>query len=155
MHDQVEFSATERLAASFRGNATMLGARKVAELAGAVVSACRLNTGTKATSALCTILINELLKLADGIQEAIPESLAISNTDIDPLQLAETLTQLETFLEYGNIEANRLAREKSGLLLAAFGKSAKVFLARIEAFDYENAVTELRQFRIRLNDHAG
>jgi len=155
MHARGEFSAIELLAGSFRGNAIMLGARKVAEAAGAAVSACRLKTGTEATSGLCSMLVDELLRLADAIQNALPESVVIANTAIDRAQLADTLTQLETFLEYGNIEANHLAKKNAGLLVATFGKKAEGFLARIEAFDYENAAAELRQMRCRLNGGAG
>jgi two-component system, sensor histidine kinase and response regulator len=145
------FSEIERLTTSLRGNAAMLGAVKIAEAAGEVVSACHRGTATETTRTLCTVLIEELLRLADAIRGAIHESVAIAGPETEPEQLANVLTQLEALLEHGNIRANHLARNSAGLLQAAFGKSAKVFLAKIEAFEYESAVTELRQIRARLN----
>ncbi len=59
---------------------------------------------------------------------------------------AAVLAGLVELLDEGNIEANFLARSEARLLHAALGKSAGGLLARIEAFDHQNAATELREF---------
>jgi len=155
MRDGVEYSAIEQLACSLRGNATMLGALKVAESADAVVSACRRGAETDAISILCTAFIDDLFRLADAIPEVVSKPVACTNAEIDPVELADVLEKLEMLLEHGNIEANHLARDHAGLLQAIFGKQTKVFLSQIDAFDYDSAITELRQTRTHMNAGAG
>lgn len=155
MQARAEFSAIGQLAGSLRGNASMLGFLKLAEAADAVVSACRADAGTEASSILCGRLIDDLLRLSDALQEALSAPLTSTNPDIDPGQVADLLAQLETFLEHGNIKANHLASDQTGLLLTVFGKSAKALLARIEAFEYESALAELHQIRSRLSKPDG
>jgi CheY-like chemotaxis protein len=150
-----QFSAIEMLVGSLHGNARMLGALKVSEAAGEVVSACRLKAGADANTALCTILLDILTHFAETIRGTLPLPAAIANPAIDPAQLADVLTQLEAHLERGNVKANDLVREKFGLLQAAFGPSAKALQNRIEAYDFETAIAELRQLQGRLNGGAG
>jgi hypothetical protein len=56
------------------------------------------------------------------------------------------LTRLAELLDEGNLEASYLAWNEFGLLQAALGDSARELLARIEAFDYDKAASQLRQF---------
>lgn len=130
-------------------NASMLGAQKVAAAAENIISTSRSGNEMEMNRS-CSTLIDELLLLIDGIRCVFPHCAVSANSGIDQEELADMLTQFEIFLERGNINANRLAREKAGLLQTAFGQRAKVFLDRIESFDYDNAVVELRHFRIKL-----
>lgn len=155
MRDKAEFSAIELLASTLHGNAIMLGALKIAESADSVALACRSDTSTEKINSFCGILINDLQHFANAIQESATGPAASASSGINLRQLADVLTRLETLLEHGNIEANHLAIDQAGLLLTVFGKSAKVLIGRIEAFDYESAITELRQIRTHLKAGAG
>lgn len=151
MRDRAEFSAIEQLASTLHGNAIMLGALKIAESAKSVVSAYRSDSGAEAINSFCSALIDDLLHFVNAIQISVAVPEASASSEIDLRQSADVLARLETFLEHGNIEANHLVSDQAGLLLAIFGKSAKGLISRIEAFDYERAITELRQIRTHQN----
>lgn len=155
MRDKADFSAIEPLASTLHGNAIMLGALRIAESADSMALACRSDTSTARINSFCGVLINDLLHFAIAIQESATVPAASASSGIDLRQLGDVLTRLETLLEHGNIEANHLAIDQAGLLLSVFGKSAKVLIGRIEAFDYERAITELRQIRTHLRAGTG
>ncbi|NJM11267.1 MAG: hypothetical protein HC889_04700 [Synechococcaceae cyanobacterium SM1_2_3] len=64
---------------------------------------------------------------------------------MDISRLAGVLMRLQTLLETGDMAANELARTEDSLLCAALGFTGDVLLRQIAAFDYEAALTTLRQ----------
>jgi hypothetical protein len=64
---------------------------------------------------------------------------------VAPLRFAEILAQLEEYLKQGDMAASYLARDEAGLLRTVLGEAVNPLLARIEAFDYENAAAELHE----------
>ena len=146
-----ELSTIESIAHSLRGSAGMLGATSVSEAAGAVLAACRGDDGTEQIGRLCTTLADELSSLVGGIRQATTELAEEAEAEVVSTRFAEVLAHLENLLEQGDMAASYLAKEQAGLLRAALGEAAKPLLARIEAFEYENAAAELRELRSQVH----
>jgi two-component system sensor histidine kinase/response regulator len=144
-----EFDAIEPIAHSLRGSAAMLGAIKVSEIAGALLAACRNGAANDAIAPLCAVLAAEMSRLVDGIREAVVPPGEVAPVEVDARRLADVLGRLAALLEQGDMAASYLVRDELGLLHAALGDAAQSLLARIEAFDYENAAAELHELRSR------
>ncbi|MCX7166873.1 MAG: PAS domain S-box protein [Rhodocyclales bacterium] len=144
-----ELTTIESIAHSLRGSAGMLGATTVSDAAGAVLAACRGEGGTEQIGPLCTVLADELASLVGGIRQATVEIAEAVEVEVVSTHLTEVLTRLENLLDQGDMAASYLAKDQAGLLLAALGEAARPLLARIEAFEYENAAAELRELRSR------
>ncbi|MCC7310345.1 MAG: PAS domain S-box protein [Sulfuritalea sp.] len=142
-----ELAAIEPIVHSLRGAAGMLGAVAVSEAAGDVLLALRGSAGTSAIGPLCTRLAEDLTNLISGIRRAATEPVEVAKAGVVTTQLAEVLARLETYLTEGDMAASYLARDEAGLLRTIFGDAATQLLARIEAFDYENAAAELQELR--------
>ncbi|MFI4980195.1 MAG: response regulator, partial [Nevskiales bacterium] len=150
MLDAGDLVAIEPVVHSLKGSAGMLGALKVADAASAVMAALR--SGADETGPLCAVLVEELSVLVEAVRDAVGEPAQVAELDageVDATRLAQVLEQLAHLLEQGDMTASYLAREEAGLLRAAFGKAARSLLARIESFDYEHALAELREFQRR------
>ena len=144
-----ELAAIESIAHSLKGSAGMLGARNVSEAAGAVLSALHGDAGNGEISELCAVLTEALSGLIDGIRQATVGLAEVAGAEVDATRFAEVLTRLENLLEQGDMAATDLAKDEAGLLRAALGQAARSLLARIEAFDYENAAAELKALKSR------
>ena len=142
-----ELVAIEPIAHALKGSAGMLGALTVSTAAGAVSAALRNDPGAKQNDRLCADLAQELDILIGGIREAATGLVEVTDAEVNTAHLAEVLARLEEFLEQGDMAANYLARDETGLLRAALGQEAGPLLAFIESFDYETAVARLRELR--------
>ncbi|MBK7766948.1 MAG: PAS domain S-box protein [Sulfuritalea sp.] len=152
-----DLAAIRSIAHSVKGSAGMVGARDVSGSASPVLSALDSGAGPGEVGPLCSVLAEKLSGLVDKIRQATAEieaSAAIeasarivapASARADSPRAAAVLARLADLLDEGNMEANFLARNEAGLLHAALGKSATSLLARIEAFDHENAATEVRE----------
>jgi PAS domain S-box-containing protein len=154
-----EFVTLKPIVHSLKGTASMLGAIDVTASAEALHSALDGDAGKEVLRPLCTILSENLFSLANKIRQASAENIDPARAEnIDPAR-AETeerclavLSRLVGLLEQSNLEANYLAWEEFKLLQATLGESAKELLAHIESFDYDEALTQLRQFLARSRD---
>ena len=149
-----EFAAIGPVAHSLRGSASMLGALEVSEAASAVLSALRTDDSSEAEkdeiSGLCAILSEKLSSLIAGIRHAAEaEGGDLAGAKADKTRFAEVLGRLENLLEQGDMAASLLAKDETALLHAALGEAAKLLLSRIDAFDYESAAAQLREFRVQ------
>ncbi len=133
------------IAYSLKGTASMLGASDVTTSAEALISALDGGAGTEVLGSLCTSLTDDLSSLVNKIRLATAGNIDPTRAGADSRCLA-VLTRLAVLLDEGNLEASYLAWNEFGLLQAALGDSARELLARIEAFDYDNAASQLRQF---------
>ncbi|MBN8450339.1 MAG: PAS domain S-box protein [Candidatus Accumulibacter sp.] len=133
------------IAYSLKGTASMLGASDVTTSVEALISALDGGAGTEVLGSLCTSLTDDLSSLVNKIRLATAGNIDPARAGADSRCLA-VLTRLAELLDEGNLEASYLAWNEFGLLQAALGDSARELLARIEAFDYDNAASELRQF---------
>ncbi|MCK9387391.1 MAG: PAS domain S-box protein [Sulfuritalea sp.] len=140
-----ELAAIEPVAHGLKGSAGMLGAFNLSKAAGAVSSALSNGAETNEVDRLCAVLIEELSGLVGGIRRATPRRVEGDHAKADATHLADVLARLEKLLEHGDMAASDLARDEAEPLRAAFGEAAKPLLALIEAFDYENAVVQLRR----------
>ena len=140
-----DLAAIEPLAHSLRGSAGMLGAEVVSEVANDVLLALRGKARANNAGPLCTRLAEELAKLIAGIRHAATEAVKADEAEVAPLRFAEILAQLEEYLKQGDMTASYLARDEAGLLRTVLGEAVNPLLARIEAFDYENAAAELHE----------
>jgi two-component system sensor histidine kinase/response regulator len=142
-----DVAAIEPLAHSLRGSAGMLGAVGISEAASAVLSAMDNNQGVEEIRRLSMDLAENLSRLVGNIRE---ESAELAEPEVvvqRPTRLSEVLSQLENFLEQGDMAASYLAKEEADLLTSAMGPVAATMQDRIEAFDYEAAAATLREFR--------
>ncbi|MCX7095675.1 MAG: PAS domain S-box protein [Methylobacter sp.] len=136
-----------RLVHNLKGVAATLGARGVADLANRLYTALHQNAAVTE----CTELIRQCeLKLAQLIREilSLPAADAlIENTaySADSELSRRILLKLESLLAEDNTYAGRLSRESAGLLQAKLGVRYTVFTRQIDAFDYESALTTLRE----------
>ena len=142
-----DLASIEPIAHSLLGSAGVLGAQGVSEAAGAVLSALRYGAGAEEIRRRCAALADALASLVGAIRDAVAVPVEVADADVDSAHLSEVLTRLEDLLEQGDMSAGYLAKEEAALLRAALGQPAKPLLARIEAFDYEQAVTQLRELR--------
>jgi PAS domain S-box-containing protein len=142
-----KFASIEPIAHSLRGAAGMLGAVGVSEAAGELLLALRGNCDTNTVGPLCTRLADELNSLIAGIRNAADEMVKAAEAPVVLTRFAEILARLEAYLKEGDMAASYLARDEAGLLHTVLGETAKPLLARIEAFDYENAAAELHELR--------
>ena len=140
-----DLAAIEPLAHSLRGSAGMLGAEVVSEVANDVLLALRGKASANNAGPLCTQLAEELAKLIAGIRHAATEAVKAEEAEVAPLRFAEILARLEEYLKQGDMAASYLARDEAGLLRTVLGEAVNPLLARIEAFDYENAAAELHE----------
>ncbi len=140
-----DLAAIEPLAHSLRGSAGMLGAEVVSEVANDVLLALRGKARANNAGPLCTQLAEELAKLIAGIRHAATAAVKAEEAEVAPLRFAEILAQLEEYLKQGDMAASYLARDEAGLLRTVLGEAVNPLLARIEAFDYENAAAELHE----------
>jgi hypothetical protein len=92
-------------------------------------------------------LAESLSRLVASIREESAEPAEPGVVTQRPTRLSEVLSQLENFLEQGDMAASYLAKEEADLLTSAMGPVAATMQDRIEAFDYEAAAATLREFR--------
>ena len=149
-----DLASIEPIAHSLRGSAGMLGATNVCEAAGAVLTALRTDAATSDIAPLCTLLAKDLSSLVGGIRQAAAGLVEVAETEVTSTRSSEILARLEELLEHGDIAASYLAKDEAGVLRLALGNAAKPLLARIEAFDYENAAVELRALRPHVHEEA-
>ena len=142
-----DVASVEPIAHSLRGSAGMLGALKLSATAGAVLKALRRKDAADDVSTLCAVMAEDLAGLVGGIRQVMTKPVGHAPVVADPRRLAEVLMRLEGLLENGDTAAGALARNEAGLLHGALGDAADALLTRIEAFDYENAAADLRQWR--------
>ena len=142
-----ELAALEPIAHSLRGSAGVLGAVTVAAAAGAVLSALRSAGETAEICRLGVVLVEELGSLVDAIRQATVLPLAPVEAEVDLSRAAGVIQRLERLLEQGDIAAGHLAADQAALLTAVLGVAAGPLLARIEAYDYESAAAQLREWR--------
>ena len=140
-----DLAAIEPLAHSLRGSAGMLGAEVVSEVANDVLLALRGKARANNAGPLCTRLAEELAKLIAGIRDVATEAVKAEEAEVAPLRFAEILARLEEYLKQGDMAASYLARDEAGLLRTVLGEAVNPLLARIAAFDYENAAAELHE----------
>ena len=143
-----DLAAIEPIAHALKGSAGMLGALELSALAQDLVSALRGKAGTGEIGPLCVKLSDELSAMVASVHQAIGSE-EPAQPPVDTAELAGALSELENLLRQGDTAAGELARNKAGLLRAGLGKAAASLLARIEAFDYENAAAELGRLRGR------
>ncbi len=146
-----ELAAIEPIAHSLRGSAGVLGAVTVAAAAGAVLSALRSDGETAEICRLAVVLVEELGSLINAIRQATVMAVAPVDAEavakVDPSRALGVILRLENLLSHGDIGANHLAEEQAALLAASLGAAASQLMARIEAYDYESAATQLREWR--------
>jgi two-component system sensor histidine kinase/response regulator len=144
-----DLAAIEPIAHALKGSAGMLGAMKLSTQAQEVVTALRGKAGIEAIGPLCASLVEGLSGLIGATRRAMSEAAQPAAMQADEKQLAEVLSRLEDLLQQGDMAAGDFARDNAGLLHAGLGNAALSMLAKIEAFDYENAAVDLRRFRRR------
>ena len=141
-----DWTAMQRVAHTLKGTAGNLGAIQIQAAAEALQTALRQNAGQDQIQGCAQTLIAELPLLLDGIRSALAADGGSAPTAaVDISGLAAVLTRLQTLLETGDMAANELARAEDSLLRAALGSTGDVLLRQIAAFDYEAALTTLRQ----------
>ena len=141
-----DWTAMQRVAHTLKGTAGNLGAVQIQAAAEALQTALRQNAGRDQIQGCAQTLIAELPLLLDGIRSArAADGGSAPTAAVDISGLAAVLTRLQTLLETGDMAANELARAEDSLLRAALGSTGDVLLRQIAAFDYEAALTTLRQ----------
>ncbi|MCX7156507.1 MAG: PAS domain S-box protein [Rhodocyclales bacterium] len=135
----------QHLSHALKGSAGNLGALKVSAAADALQSAIHHKAARKEIKRLIEHLEDELQPLIDGIR-SLPADVTEAPTNLDPARIAEVLARLAALLKAGDLAANELARQETGLLRATFGAAAEDLLRRIAIFDHKGALEALRTF---------
>ena len=132
----------QHLAHALKGAAGTLGATGVSAAADALQAAIRHEAEPDEIKQLADRLVEELAPLIDCIRSLPAETNEVP-TEVDPMQAAAVLTRLKALLRTGDVAANELALQETGLLRATLGAAAEDILRRIAAFDHEGALAAL------------
>ena len=149
-----DLNAAEQVTHALKGSAGLIGASQVADQAAVLLDTIRLKE--KRTD--IDHAFNALTPLLEALISGLNSAQQASETDAEPTaQLPEhgrlrddpMLSQLESLLEEGDLAAGALAREGRQLLLSNFGEAGVSVLAAIEVFDFERALSELKEARAK------
>ncbi|MCF8184382.1 MAG: response regulator, partial [Polynucleobacter sp.] len=145
-----EIASLESIAHSLRGSASMLGAQSVSETANSVLLAVRGGQMDDAAR-FGAVLAEQLSTLIDDILHAVSDSPEADEPAPIHTRLPIVLAQLEEHLAHGDLAATYLATEEAPLLRAVLGEAAQSLIGHIDAFEYEEAATELSRILRQLN----
>ena len=142
----------EQLTHALKGSAALIGADSVAEAAARLIASIRQKASASEIEAHHETLNRRLHQLIDGLaQIAHDESGAThaagEESPIDQERCKNILEQLEALLESGDLVANTLAQTEKRVLTQSLGKAGEAMLSAIEVFDFELALSELREAR--------
>ncbi|WP_310449755.1 response regulator [Sulfuritalea sp.] len=133
----------QRQAHSLKGSAGNVGAMRVSAAADALHAAIHRDAAGNEIGQLIADLAVELQPLIAAIRK-LPADAFDAPADVDPARVDAVLLRLAALLKTGDVAANDLAQQETGLLRAALGTVADDFLHRIAVFDHEGALNALR-----------
>lgn len=141
-----QFDRAKNLAHGLKGVAGVLGATQILQTASELEQALRQETALDECIKLakaCDLAIRQLVRAISALPEE--SSMQIAPTAVDPLRARQVLEELEILLLESNARASVLVRQSVDVLEQLLGKRYADFARRIDAFDYEEALSMLRE----------
>ena len=143
-----DHQAAEQVIHALKGSAGLIGAQEVTSEAAALLDALRRKEDGSTIDTLYQRLAPRLETLIAELERALaPAEADCAEEDETETDAAALCSQLACLLENGDLAANTLARQHRERLLAELGAQGGTILAAIEVFDFELALSELRQAR--------
>ncbi|CAK0742392.1 two-component system, sensor histidine kinase and response regulator [Gammaproteobacteria bacterium] len=145
-----DISGVRHLAHTLKGAAGNLGAKDVYEAAQALHAAICQGAHRAEIDRYGEVLASDLPKLISNLQAVtILSPLPKISTNSDPVDeknLSVLLERLKHLMEQGDMAANDFAREHAAFLYATLGTTGEALMRHIEVFDYEEALSILRDW---------
>ncbi|MDQ5916857.1 MAG: two-component system, sensor histidine kinase and response regulator, partial [Pseudomonadota bacterium] len=143
-------TAPERIAHTLKGAAGTVGAWGLHAAAGILEQACCDNAPAERMDALVADVKKELTPVIEGLASlGAPASSnrvqSDENKAVDPEKVRAITEKLEELLSYGNATAGDLLDENTELLEVAFPQHLRRIEEAIQSFDFESALTLLRE----------
>jgi two-component system sensor histidine kinase/response regulator len=148
LRDHLAAAETEpaiRLAHTIKGAGGTLGLTRLQALAAELERALQTGAGSTDLHAVLARFDDELARTVSGIGSLPGQSAAAPAPPADPEQVRGILASLETSLANGDAAAESLFEDQRALLLAALGEPGRELEAKIESFDYPEALGILRE----------
>ena len=142
-------SAPERHVHTLKGAAGTIGAWRIEAAAGALEDACRENAPATRINSLARAVIKELMPVIEALTALESPGSAGQHPDgevtsVDPDAVRSLAAQLDALLAGSDAMANDLFEENAGLFRAAFPEYFNRIDEAIGSFDFETALTLLR-----------
>jgi PAS domain S-box-containing protein len=144
-----DVTAPERLAHTLKGAAGTIGAWNLHATAGELEEACAKSASATQTGPLLDRTTAELdlviagLNVLGSAKNSTSGNKAPAAT-IDPAQVRALTEQLDALLAYGDSQAKDLLENNAGMFSAAYPKDYPAIDHAIQSFDFEEALTLLR-----------
>ena len=144
--DGNDWQSAERHAHTLKGSAANIGATGVQEMAASIEASVRAHEAREAIDALVGAVSVPLATIVKALREFLPgEEAAIPQVVIDSCQLKKLCSQLAALLADDDAEANDLLAEHADIFRAAFGERYQRIEKGIRNFDFEVALTALKE----------
>jgi len=140
-----DWPGAEQLAHTLKGVAGNIGAVDLQQLAEKLESAIREKQPRQALDDRLDDLSQSLAQLIALLEQKLPAEIASKSAAVDPELLKAVCNKLESLLAEGNAAAWDMQERHASLLNAAFPKHYCQIQEGIRSFDFEAALTALRE----------
>lgn len=140
-----DWALAERLAHSLKSVAGSIGVARIAEVSATLEAALRERRSMSEIDSLLAELRARVVEMTDALSTALLVEAPRMDTEVDQVDIEAVFTRMAALLSQSDAEASEVLRNKSALLAAAFPKDYSKLKAEVDAFDFEAALSTLKQ----------
>lgn len=140
-----DWALAERLAHSLKSVSGSIGAAQIADVSATLEAALRERRSMSEIDSLLAELKARVVEMTDALSTALLVEAPRMDTEVDQVDLEAVCTRMAALLSQSDAEASEVLRNKSALLAAAFPKDYSKLKAEVDAFDFEAALSTLKQ----------
>ncbi len=150
-----EYGEVRRLAHTLGGASRTLGLRKLTTLAEELEMAVHGRKSKEELVPMIGLLAKRLESLSQTMNQLSQDTPVPPSADSGGDRIPELLQHLEALLEMDDTAVNKVSLEHETLLFQALGKNALKLKNEIESYDYESALTTVRECIESRSSNAG